>query len=308
MQRHGPHDPIPPQAKGVSLAIGNFDGVHLGHQALIAAAREAGAQRSAPAGVALFDPHPRNFFQPDAPPFRLQTPAQRSRALAKLGAAHEFVLGFDRTLMNLTARAFAEQILVARLSVRHVSVGGNFRYGRGRGGDAASLAQDGAALGFGVTAVDPVMDAQGARISSTAIRDALERGDVDAARVMLGRPWAIEGVVTRGFARGRDFGFPTLNIPLGAYLAPKLGVYAVRADLGGVLKPGVASIGVNPTFGALPAPLLEAHLFDFDGDLYGRHVEVEIVAFLRPEIKFDSIEALKAQMARDAAQARMLLG
>jgi riboflavin kinase/FMN adenylyltransferase len=303
MQRHGPHDPIPLEAQGASIAIGNFDGVHKGHQALIAAARASGA----PIGVALFEPHPRNVFQPDAAPFRLQTATQRSRTLEALDVAHEFVLGFDRALMNLSPREFAEQILVARLGVRHVSVGANFHYGKGRVGDVASLASDGATLGFGVSIVEPVLGPKGARISSTAIREALQGGDVEAATDMLGRPWALEGVVERGFQRGRDFGFPTLNIPLGDYLAPKLGVYAVRVALDGALLPGVASIGVNPTVGALPAPVLEAHLFDFDADLYGREVEVEIAAFLRPEEKFDSIDALKAQMARDAAQARAVL-
>jgi riboflavin kinase/FMN adenylyltransferase len=303
MQRHGPHDLILPEAKGVSIALGNFDGVHKGHQALIAAARNAGGQL----GVALFEPHPRTFFQPDAPPFRLQTLAQRSRTLAALGVAHEFVLGFDRALMNLGPREFAEQVLMARLGVRNVSVGSNFHYGRGRAGDADALKKDGAALGFGVSIVAAVTDGHGARISSTAIREALERGDTRAAAAMLGRPWAIEGIVERGFARGRDFGFPTLNIPLGGYMAPRLGVYAVRVAFDGALLPGVASIGVNPTFGALPAPLLEAHVFDFDADLYDREVEVEIAAFLRPEEKFASIDALKAQMIRDAAQARALL-
>lgn len=307
MQRHGPHDPIPSSASGASIALGNFDGVHLGHQTLVAAARDAATSLQAPLAVALFEPHPRTLIQPDAPPFRLQTSAQRSRALAALGVAHEFVINFDRALMGLSAREFAEQVLLGRFNARHVSVGANFRYGRARMGDVSALMRDGADLGFAVTPVEPALDADGARISSSAVREALQRGDPVKAAALLGRPWAIEGAVARGFQRGRDFGFPTLNIPLGDYLAPRLGVYAVRVRIGDDQRTGVASIGVNPTFDALPAPLLEAHLFDFDGDLYGREVETEIVAFLRPEAKFDNIAALKIQMAQDAAQARALL-
>jgi riboflavin kinase/FMN adenylyltransferase len=217
------------------------------------------------------------------------------------------VLGFDRALMTLSPRDFATQVLINRLGASHVSVGANFRYGQGRAGDVGTLKADGDALCFGVTIVEPVLGADGARISSTAVREALQHGDVNAATNMLTRPWAIEGVVTRGFQRGRDFGFPTLNIPLGDYLAPKLGVYAVRVRLDGARLPGVASIGVNPTVGTLPAPVLEAHIFDFAADLYGRQAEVEIAAFLRPEEKFDSTDALKAQMAKDTEQARTLL-
>lgn len=308
MRHFGHHDPLPPDAKGAAFALGKFDGVHLGHLAVLASAREAGARLGAPLAAPVFSPHPQRRLRPDAAPFLLQTARQRERALAAAGVALLFEFDFDDAFLSLTAHEFADQILARRLSVRHVSVGPNVRYGRGRAGDLATLMHDGAELGFAVSTAPPVMNSDGEPISSSAIRTALVSGNLIAANAMLGRPWAIEGIVARGFARGREFGFPTLNIALGEYLAPKLGVYAVQADIGdGEIRPGVASIGVNPSVGALPAPLLEVHLLDFERDLYGRTVETHLIAFLRPEQKFENIEALKAQMARDADQARAIL-
>ena len=308
MQIHPPDAAIANDAKGAAIALGNFDGVHRGHQAVIASAREAAGRLGAPLSVAVFRPHPRRFFQPDAPPFRLQSANQRARALAALDVDHLYEIGFDRARAQSSDAAFAANVLRGGFGARHVSVGADFRFGRGRMGDVESLTRLGAANGFSVTAVAPVGDAAGERVSSSAIRAALSRGDVAGAGRLLGRPWAIEGEVARGFARGRDLGFPTANIPLGDYQQPRLGIYAVRVDLGdGVQRPGVASIGVNPTTGALPLPLLETHLFDFDSDLYGRVIETALIAFLRPEEKFETIDVMRRQMDRDAEAARALL-
>jgi riboflavin kinase/FMN adenylyltransferase len=305
MQRHAADEPIQAEARGAAIALGNFDGVHIGHQAVIASARRAAETLNAPLGVAVFEPHPRRLFQPDAPPFRLQTSAQRARALQALGVEYLYEIGFDRALSQLSDEEFARGMLSERLGVVHVSVGADFRFGRGRMGDAASLKRLGAALGFGVDAVAPVGD--GEKASSSAIRAAIAAGDVARATALLGRPWAIEGAVQRGFARGRGFGFATANVGLGEYVRPRLGIYAVRVRFDGVTHEGVASVGVNPTVGALPEPLLEAHIFDFDADLYGQTIEVELMAFLRDEAKFETAEIMARQIAEDVKAARDLL-
>lgn len=295
-------EPVPDNAKGAAVALGNFDGVHAGHRAVIASARRRGGLLA----VASFEPHPRRFFNPDAPPFRLQTPNQRARALESVGVGAVYELKFDQDLVNMTDRDFAEQVLGGRLGARHVSVGEGFRFGQGRMGDVESLTRLGAEFGFSVDAIAPVQ-LGGIRISSTAVREAIAAGAVDQAAMMLGRPWAIEGDVERGFERGRTLGFPTANVALSDYVRPRLGVYAVRARVSDAVHDGVASIGVNPTTGALPAPLLEAHLFGFDGDLYGQTIEVALRAFLREEAKFDDVEDLKTQMTRDAEAGRAAL-
>jgi len=305
MKRHAAAEEIDASSRGAAIALGNFDGVHLGHQAVIASARAAAEARGVALGVAVFEPHPRRVFQPDAPPFRLQTNEQRAQALASLGVQYLYEVGFDRALSQLSDEEFARGILAERLGVVHVSVGADFRFGRGRMGDAESLARFGAVLGFSVDAVSPVGD--GAKISSSAIREAIAAGVLDRATALLGRPWAIEGVVQRGFQRGREFGFATANVAVGDYLRPRLGVYAVRVAIDGRLFDGVASVGVNPTVGALPDPVLEAHIFDFDADLYGKTIEVELIAFLRDEAKFETSEILARQIAEDAAAARSLL-
>ena len=306
MSTLGPSATIPDDARGAAIALGNFDGVHRGHQAVIASARAAAEETGAALGVLVFEPHPRRFFKPDAAPFRLQTSAQRARALAVAGVDEVFEIGFDAALANSTDREFAERLLRDCIGVTHVSVGADFRFGRGRMGDASSLRALGEELGFSVDAVAPVGGA--AKISSTLVRDAIAAGDMKQAADLLGRPWAIEGEVARGFARGRELGMPTANVPLGDYVRPRLGVYATRVDLGdGVLLPAVTSIGVNPTVGELPTPLLEAHLLDFSGDLYGRRIEVELIAFLRDEAKFSDLETMKAQMRQDALDARRAL-
>jgi riboflavin kinase/FMN adenylyltransferase len=298
---------VPDDARGAAIALGNFDGVHLGHQAVIASAREAAEELGAPLGAAVFEPHPRRFFKPDAPPFRLQSNKQRARSLGECGVEEVFELGFDEATAKSTDRMFAEKVLRDLLGAAHVSVGADFRFGAGRMGDAASLAKLGEEFAFTVDAVAPV-EGDGARISSSMIREALGAGSMDKAAAMLGRPWAVEGEVVRGFQRGAGFGFPTANVALGEYVRPRLGIYAARVDTGdGVLLPGVASVGVNPTVGALPAPVLEVHLFDFSGDLYGRVIEVELVAFLRDEATFEDVDALKRQMTQDVIDARRAL-
>lgn len=302
MRRHPAVSDVSDDARGASIALGNFDGVHEGHRAVIDAARTAGG----PLGVAVFTPHPRRFFQPDAPPFRLQSDEQRARALAALGVNALYEIGFDAALSQSSDEDFAARVLRDRLGARHVSVGAEFRFGRGRMGDAESLARLGARFGFGVTAVAPVGGAE--KVSSSAIRTAIGAGDMAQAAAWLGRPWAIEGVVQRGFQRGRGFGFATANVALGDYVRPRLGIYAVRVRIAGAAHAGVASVGVNPTVGALPEPLLEAHVFGWARDLYGATIEVGLIAFLRDEAHFDDVEALKAQMARDAEDARKVLG
>jgi riboflavin kinase/FMN adenylyltransferase len=307
MEALGPKSTVPEDARGAAIALGNFDGVHLGHMAVIDAARSVADTRGVALGAAVFEPHPRRFFQPDAPPFRLQTSAQRARALGAAGVQEVFEIGFDAAMSQSSDRQFAEHVLRGVLGVSHVSVGENFRFGKGRMGDVMSLTALGAEFGFTVEGVAAVTDGR-ERISSTAIREAIGKGDMGKAAEMLGRPWAIEGEVLQGFQRGAGFGFPTANLALRDYVRPRLGIYAVRVDLGdGALLPGVASIGVNPTVGALPEPLLEAHLFDFSGDLYGKTIEVELITFLREEDKFADVEALKAQMRQDVIDARTAL-
>lgn len=306
MATRQPANTIPDDARGASVALGNFDGVHRGHQAVIASAREAGARIGAALGVLVFEPHPRRFFQPDAPPFRLQSSTQRARALSELGVEEVFEIGFDAQLARSTDREFAERLLRDCIGARHVSVGADFRFGKDRMGDAESLRALGVECGFSVDAVAPVGDAE--KISSTAVRKSIAAGEMNTAANLLGRPWAIEGVVQRGFERGRTLNMPTANVGLADYIRPRLGVYATRVDLGdGILLPSVSSVGVNPTVGALAEPLLETHLLDFSGDLYGKTIEVELIAFLREEAKFDNLEALKAQMQQDATEARRAL-
>ena len=307
MEALGPNATVPEDARGAAIALGNFDGVHLGHQAVIASARAHANERGIALGAAVFEPHPRRFFKPDLPPFRLQSRTQRARALGDVGVQEVLEIGFDAALSQSSDREFAERILRDLLGAAHVSVGADFRFGKGRAGDATSLIRLGDELGFSVDAVQPVSEGA-AKISSTGIREAVSTGAMDMAEAMLGRPWAIEGEVLRGFQRGRDFGFPTANVALGDYVRPRLGIYAARVDLGdGVLLPGVASVGVNPTVGALPEPVLEAHLFDFSGDLYGKQIEVELIRFLRDEAMFVDVEALKRQMKQDVIDARSAL-
>lgn len=287
--------------------MGNFDGVHLGHQQVIALAADAARASNAPLGVVTFDPHPRRYFRPEAEPFRLMTPGQQARALAAVGVQRLYTLPFGPDMVAMSAEAFARDVLVEGLGVVHVAIGFDFTFGKGREGDAATLQRLGQALGFGVSVAPPLGDAGAAKFSSSAVRDALAEGRPDRAAAILGRPFAIEGVVEVGRQLGRTLGFPTANVPLGDYIRPRLGVYATRTRLhDGRVVPGVANLGQNPTTG-LVAPRLEVWLFDFNEDLYGRTIETELVAFLRPEAKFDSLEALTAQVMADARDARAVL-
>lgn len=299
-------DPLPADARGASVALGNFDGVHLGHQAVVAAA--ARAARGRPLAAAVFEPHPRRYFLPEAPPFRLQTARQRATALAALdvGAVHE--LRFDAAMARMSDEDFAREVLAARLGAAHVAIGFDFRYGRDRMGDAASLQRHGARLGFSIEIVDEVDEAGHAtKVSSSAVRAALQAGDPARAAELLGRPWAIEGDVIAGAQRARTIGFATANVALADYVRPQFGVYATRTDIGdGVWRAGVSNCGVKPTVGALE-PLLETHIFDLTADLYGKRIETQLIAFLRPEKKFENFEALTQQIVADAEAARRVL-
>lgn len=286
--------------------MGNFDGVHLGHRSVIDAARAA---CDAPLGVITFEPHPREFFAPDAPAFRLMNVESRANRLARLGVDHLYQLPFDAVLAGLTPEAFAREVLVEGLGVRHVTVGLDFCFGRKRSGNAQTLAQLGREMGFGVT-VAPLIGDGAVQYSSTAIRDALSEGRTRDAERMLGHWHRIDGEVLHGDKRGRDLGYPTANMAVDGLHLPALGIYAVLVDVltgpeRGSYK-GVASLGVRPMFGE-NRPNLEVHVFDFAADLYGQHLSVALVEYLRPEAKFDSLEALVAQMDRDSARAREIL-
>jgi riboflavin kinase/FMN adenylyltransferase len=297
---------VPDSLKGSIVALGNFDGFHLGHQAVASRAVARAFHERRPVIVATFDPHPVRFFKPDVPPFRLTTLDQREALFTHAGADAMLVFEFGAELASMDAEAFVADVLGKRIGAAGVVTGDDFSFGKGRTGDAALLAKVGREHGIGADAVALVV-LDGERISSGRIREALIAGDTATATHMLTRDYAIEGVVLRGDRRGRELGYPTANLDLGDYLRPKYGIYAVRVTLeDGTEHPGVASLGVRPTFEP-PQELLEAHLFGFEGDLYGRKIEVALHAFIREERKFDSVEALVAEMRKDEAQARRLL-
>ncbi len=292
--------------RGAAVALGNFDGVHRGHQRVIADAARGAAAHGCPLGVVSFDPHPRRVFHPDEPTFRLMTHHQQARALEGLGVDRFYLLPFDYGMASLTDREFVEQVLVGGLGVRHVAVGFDISFGKGRTGSPEAMRAYGQELGFTVSVAEAV-GAEGDKFSSTAVREALRDGKPEAAAAILGRPFAIEGVVRRGKQLGRELGFPTANVLLDDYVVPRFGVYATRTRLpDGRELAGVANLGVNPTTG-IEEPRLEVWLFDIDEDLYGQVIETDLLAFLRPEEKFDSIEALVDQIRRDEAVARAML-
>jgi riboflavin kinase / FMN adenylyltransferase len=296
---------LAPDDRGAAVAMGNFDGVHLGHQSVLALAHAAAAELGAPFGVITFEPHPRSFFAPDAPAFRLMTADARAHRLEKLGVAVLYELPFDAGLASLSPEEFARDVLAAGLGVRYVVVGADFRFGRGRAGGSGDLRALGARLGFGVSVAPLVSDAQG-DYSSTAIREALSAGRPEEATRILGHRHRIEGVVQHGDSRGKALGIPTANLRVDGLQLPRFGIYAVLVDvLTGPRRgryDGVASIGVRPTFGE-NRPNLEVHLLDFDGDLYGAELSVALVAWQRPELKFESVEPLVARMRQDIAEA-----
>ena len=298
---------LPEALKGAAAAIGAFDGVHRGHQAVIAAARVAATDLDAPLAVVSFDPHPRRWFQPDAAPFRLMTPAQMARALEPLGVERLYLLPFDAEMAALSDEAFARRVLHEGLGLRHASVGFDFTFGKGRSGSPEALRAYGQAMGFGVSVTPRIDDAGGLKLASSAVREALNAGDMARAATILGRPFAIEGEVVHGEKRGRTIGVPTANVRMGDYMRPAYGVYATRTRLpDGRIIDGVANLGVRPMF-EIAEPLLEVWLLDFSGDLYGQVVETELVALLRGEMNFDGLDALKAQIDRDAEAARVVL-
>jgi riboflavin kinase / FMN adenylyltransferase len=294
---------LPPEARGATIALGNFDGVHMGHAAVLRAAHTA--RPDAPRAVLTFEPHPREFFRPQDPPFRLTLSAERAVALAGLGVEYLYELPFDSVFSHLSAEAFVSEILHAGLGAAHLVCGADFAFGHRRGGDAAFLAAHAEALGMGLTVVPSVADKEGP-ISSSRIRRLIQDGYPERAAVLLGRPPSIRGEVLHGDKRGRTIGFPTANIALGRHLEPQRGVYAVTACIGGAVVKGVANIGQRPTVGGTESRL-EAHFFDFSGDLYGRELTVCLHHFLREEQKFPNFEALKTQIVVDAAEARLLL-
>ena len=307
MQRLTLDNPIPDRLRGAILALGNFDGFHLGHQAVVSRAVTLGFHQRRPVIVATFDPHPVRFFKPDLPPFRLTSLDQRERLFAQAGADAMLVFRFDADLAATDAEDFVTEILGERIGAAGVVTGEDFTFGRGRGGNAELLKEIGAEHGIQAETVEAVL-IDGVRVSSGRVREALATGDPGTATRLLTRPFAVEGVVERGDGRGgRDLGCPTANLKLGKYQRPQYGIYAVRVRLeDGSEHPGVASFGVRPTFEPT-VELLEAHLFDFDGDLYGRTIEVALHHYLRPEEKFDSLAALAEQMQEDAAKARRVL-
>jgi len=300
---------IPDMCRGGAVAMGNFDGVHLGHQSVIALARAAAATMDAPLGIVTFEPHPRQFFAPDAPAFRLMNAQTRAHRIAKLGVDCLFEVPFDAELSNLTARAFAQDVLVNGLGIKHLVIGADFRFGKGREGDADMLCKFGDEMGFNVT-IAPLVSDEKSDYSSTAIREALDVGRPDDAARILGHWHRIDGIVEHGEKRGRELGFPTANVALNNLHLPKLGVYAAIFDiLDGPHKGtyrGVASLGVRPMFG-VNKPNLETYIFDFDEDIYGCAVSVALIDFQRPEENFDGIDALVSQISKDCELARATL-
>ncbi len=295
-------------SSGAVAALGNFDGVHHGHRAVIKTACEFARVLGAHCTAAVFSPHPRRVFTPNAPPFALMSEMQRVRALKVAGATTVLRLPFDRNLAVMSPEAFMRDVLVWKLGLKGVVTGADFCFGKGRIGDVDTLTALGETYGVAVRVAAAVnLDFAGEKISSTTVREALRRGDVRTAARLMGRPFSIEGVVVHGDQRGRLLGFPTANIALGAYLRPRFGVYAVNVHLpDGGIAPGVANLGSRPTVDGTKA-CLEVHLFDFEGDLYSQTLEVDMLAFLRPEQKFDGLDALKAQIVRDGIEARQFL-
>ena len=307
MQRLYHDGPIPDELRGAVIALGNFDGFHLGHQAVVTRAIALGFHMRRPVIVATFDPHPVRHFKPDLPPFRLTTLDQREEMFAHAGADAMLVFRFGAELAAMDAEEFVAEVLARRLGAAGVITGDDFSFGKGRSGDVDVLRELGKRHGIVTEAVSQVLH-EGERVSSGRIRDLLVAGDPGAATRLLTRPFAVEGVVERGDGRGgAELDCPTANVRLGDYQRPAYGIYAVSVRLDdGSEHPGVASLGIRPTFEP-PVELLEANLFGFSGDLYGRTIEVGLLHYIRPELKFDSMEALGAQMKKDADDAKRLM-
>jgi riboflavin kinase/FMN adenylyltransferase len=294
--------------KGAVVAVGNFDGVHRGHQALIAEARRLADERGAPLGVLAFEPHPQEFFRPAKESFRLTPFRAKARLIAEQNADVMFALTFDAEMATKLAQDFVTEVLVSSLGVGCIVVGRDFRFGKDRAGDVTLLSYMGEMEGFGVTLFEPVLENAAEKISSTHIREALKAGKPEVAAELLGHYWSVEARVDHGDARGRTIGFPTANMRVDDFLRPAYGVYAVRATILENDKPvarygGVANFGIRPMY-KIETPLLETYLFDFSGDLYGKHLQIEFIHYIRGEAKLDGLEALKVQIAKDSDEAR----
>ncbi len=306
--RFSHRDTIPESLRGAVIALGNFDGFHRGHQHVVAEAVEWARAEGRPAIVATFDPHPVRHFAPHVPPFRLTTLDQREELFAAAGADAMLVFEFGDELAATEAESFVRDLLAGHIGAGGVVTGEDFTFGKGRGGNTQVLREVGATCGIEARAIGPVGEA-GQTISSSRIRDALKAGECDVAAHLLSRPFTVRGTVIHGDKRGRELGYPTANIDMGHYLRPRFGIYAVTGRVlstGQELK-GAANMGVRPQFDP-PKELLEPHFFDFDDDLYGEELDVAFHHFIRPEAKFDDLDALIAQMERDCAEARNLLG
>jgi riboflavin kinase/FMN adenylyltransferase len=300
---------LPAADKGAAVAVGSFDGVHRGHQQVIALAAKAARELGAPLGVITFDPHPRAYFRHGEQAFELQKRDQQARALEALGVEVLYILPLGPDLAEMSDRGFAAEVLAAGLGARHIAVGFDNTFGKDRTGTPEAMRAYGQELGFTVSVAPAVTGEEGAKISSTRIREALREGHPQEAAEILGRPFAIEGEVQRGRQLGRKLGFPTANVSIAGYVIPRFGVYATRTRLqDGRHIPGVANIGVNPTVEGHTEPVLEVWLFDFDEDIYDQIIETDLIAFLRPEEKFPDLETMTAQVMADAEAARKLLG
>ena len=296
--------------KGAVIALGNFDGLHRGHQAVISRAKTIADDIGAPLGIGLFRPHPYRFFKPDAAPFRLMSPRIRAQVMAELGVEFLYEIPFDDPLRDMDDAEFVEQVLHQGLGIRHVIVGEDYHFGKNRCGNVESLTRLCADRGIGVTAISPVgLHKLYGKYGSTEIRKALKDGDVFHAQHMLSRPWRVDGIVQQGQQRGRTINFPTANLDFADLVRPKFGVYVVEVCIEGedVWRPAVANTGSRPTVDGEGARL-EVHLLDFDRDLYGQLIDVRFRSFIRAEKKFESFDTLKDQIMRDAAGARHILG
>ena len=294
--------------QGAVIALGNFDGIHRGHQAVINAARSVSENPSKPLGLGMFNPHPTRFFKPDLHPFLLMSRRVRAEVLRDMGMSFCYEIPFDDALRNMDDEEFVEDILHQKLGIAHVVVGSDFGYGKKRCGNVETLQKHCKARNIGVTSVEPIgLHKLYGKYGSTEIRDALKNGNVFHAAHMLSRPWQVDGIVSEGAKRGRTIGFPTANVPFGEFIRPKHGVYCVEVRLEGASEwlPAVANTGTRPTVGGEEARI-EAHIFDFDQDIYGQHVDVRFRTFIRAEMKFESFDTLKEQIAKDAAGARAI--
>ena len=300
-------EPVPPELRGGIMALGNFDGFHLGHQRVVTEAVEWARVENRPAIIATFDPHPVRHFAPHVPPFRLTTLDQRQELFAQAAADAMLVFAFDDALASTPAEKYVRDLLAGQLGLRGVVTGEDFTFGTKRSGNVAVLQDVGADCGLSARAVGPVVE-DGQVVSSSRIRDSLKAGDCETATRLLTRAFTVRGTVQHGDKRGRTIGYPTANLALGPYLRPRFGIYAVTGHVlaDGRMLQGAANVGVRPTFDP-PKELLEPYFFDFDGDLYGQEIEVAFHHFLRPEARFDGLDELKAQMAKDCEEARNLL-